>query len=347
MANREFLMLAGTYDARKHDVRGWLLSEKLDGQRCFWDGGVTRGQIKRLVPWANNNRDDRYVEEPMATGLWSRYGNVIHAPDWFLDAIPRGLFLDGEIYLGPGRFQETRSIVSKIKPINEEWEKINFNIFEAPPATAVFKDGRINNPNFTITIDARQCLDYVDDLGGGNGHMCAFSDVDKLLMSVAAPKVIKLDQQRLSFDKEECDRQIVDALIAVKKKGGEGLMLRNPMSFWSPKRLPTLLKVKQLAVDEGRVVGYKWGEEGKLLGLMGALTVEYQGNTFNLSGFTDAERIMCDEDGKASDDGKFCPGDVVSEGYYNPRFRRNANVRFYYTALTNDGIPREARYFRE
>ena len=53
MARREFLQLADHYDPRKHDVAGWFVSEKLDGTRCFWDGGLTRGLPTEQVPWAS------------------------------------------------------------------------------------------------------------------------------------------------------------------------------------------------------------------------------------------------------------------------------------------------------
>ena len=32
------VMLAHNYDPEKHDVTGWLMSEKLDGVRCYWNG---------------------------------------------------------------------------------------------------------------------------------------------------------------------------------------------------------------------------------------------------------------------------------------------------------------------
>ena len=37
----------------KHDVAGWFISEKLDGTRCFWDGGMSRGVRTEDVPWAS------------------------------------------------------------------------------------------------------------------------------------------------------------------------------------------------------------------------------------------------------------------------------------------------------
>ena len=108
---REFLRLAKPYKPKKHNVHGWFLSEKLDGQRCLWDGGVTRGMALKDVPFANLSNTHRLISE--ATGLWSRYGNVMRAPEFFLDLLPHNICLDGELYLAPGCFQETRSIGSK------------------------------------------------------------------------------------------------------------------------------------------------------------------------------------------------------------------------------------------
>lgn len=38
---RQFLMLAHDYDPKKHSILGWYMSEKLDGLRAWWDGGIT------------------------------------------------------------------------------------------------------------------------------------------------------------------------------------------------------------------------------------------------------------------------------------------------------------------
>src|SRR3954469_15820234 len=121
--NREFLLLAQDFDPEKHHAANHFISIKLDGQRALWDGGVSRGILKEKIPWANINKDQRYKEPPVATGLWSRYGNVIHAPGWFLDKLPKGIILDGELYLGRGRFQECRSTVSTLVP-GPKWKDI-------------------------------------------------------------------------------------------------------------------------------------------------------------------------------------------------------------------------------
>ena len=33
-------MLAQTYDPDRDDPTGWLMSEKLNGVRCYWDGST-------------------------------------------------------------------------------------------------------------------------------------------------------------------------------------------------------------------------------------------------------------------------------------------------------------------
>ena len=110
---REFLQLADHYDPHKHDVAGWFVSEKLDGTRCFWDGGLTRGLPTEQVPWASiidpKTGEKKAKIKPVATGLWSRYGNPIMAPDWWLNQLP-ACPLDGELWAGRGKFQLCRSI---------------------------------------------------------------------------------------------------------------------------------------------------------------------------------------------------------------------------------------------
>ncbi|MGO9107157.1 MAG: hypothetical protein ACLQDH_13660, partial [Dissulfurispiraceae bacterium] len=105
MAKREFLQLADHYDPFKSNVAGWYISEKLDGTRCFWDGGLSRGLPPESVPWASvtdpKTGERKAKIKPIATGLWSRYGNPIMAPDWWLNRLP-ACPLDGELWAGRG-----------------------------------------------------------------------------------------------------------------------------------------------------------------------------------------------------------------------------------------------------
>jgi DNA ligase-1 len=95
------LLLAERWDCIT-DPTGWLLSEKLDGVRAYWDG-------KQFL---------------------SRLGNLYHAPDWFLAGLPSEA-LDGELWLGRKQFQRTVSIVRR-QDKNDLWKEIRYIVFDAP-----------------------------------------------------------------------------------------------------------------------------------------------------------------------------------------------------------------------
>ena len=61
MSKREFVMLAKDYDSKKYGIAGWFMSEKFDGMRDTWDGGVSRGKLASTIPWANTAKDKKEV----------------------------------------------------------------------------------------------------------------------------------------------------------------------------------------------------------------------------------------------------------------------------------------------
>ena len=77
--------------------------------------------------------------KPVATGLWSRYGNPIMAPDWWLNKLP-ACPLDGELWAGRGKFQLCRSICGGDTP-DERFDKIVFAVYSTPPLGAIFSTG--------------------------------------------------------------------------------------------------------------------------------------------------------------------------------------------------------------
>jgi len=102
-----------------HDPTGWWMSEKLDGIRAYWDG----------------------------TSFISRLGNKFHAPDWFVADLP-GDTLDGELWVGRKRFQQTTSIV-RSGP-SDDWEQVTYVVFDAPAVPGAFED-RIKHVEKTLT----------------------------------------------------------------------------------------------------------------------------------------------------------------------------------------------------
>ncbi len=66
-------------DWQGENIDGWLLSEKFDGCRAYWDGSK----------------------------LWTRGGNIINAPEWFIRGLPAS-HLDCEIWAGYGNLTVAR-----------------------------------------------------------------------------------------------------------------------------------------------------------------------------------------------------------------------------------------------
>lgn len=134
-------------------------------------------------------------------------------------------------------------------------------------------------------------------------------------------------------------------------------MLRRQRSRWQPIRSSDLLKVKKLQDMEGVVTGFTWGRRTELgsrhLGRMGALVLKLEnGRRLELSGFTDEEREV-EEKGTREMLDFVCVEAEANEGkdassFYQPRhFPVGSVVTFKYRELSDDGVPKEARYWRK
>lgn len=310
---REFLMLAQTY--KDQHVGGWFASEKLDGIRAFWDGGISRGE--RDVPWVNTEKD---VREHVATGLWSRHGKIIHAPDWWLDELPPTP-LDGELYIGREQFQKTVSIVRKLEPVDDEWDYVIYTIFDCVPLEVIFKPGVIDSIHYKKIFTSGMLEDWYFPNEVPKIPRLSFKrSYERMMKIINESKHFRiLTQQQLDYYdyKSQLDEMLKDIL----KEGGEGVVLRDPNSYWTPERSHKLLKCKPYKDDEAKVIGFEPGK-GRLEGLVGALIVEWEDTQFKLSGMTDAEREW----------GYFDLGDTVT---------------FKYRELSKDGVPKEARFWRK
>jgi len=98
-------MLAQTIEKVGQNPTGWLMSEKLDGVRCYWDGNKT----------------------------YSRTGNEFFPPKWFTDALPKSVALDGELFSGRDDFQKCVGIVKKKdQKHSDDWKKITYFVYDAP-----------------------------------------------------------------------------------------------------------------------------------------------------------------------------------------------------------------------
>lgn len=360
--NRELAMLATDYVKGRHRVAGAYVSHKLDGLRALWLP-ATRGLNVANIPFANRGKDQR---EHVATGLWSRYGKVIHCPEWFVAGFPDHP-LDGELWCGCGQFQKTASIVKNMQADRAaEWVDVRYMVFDRPMYREVFADGRISNLQYKHTMslnDNMFALRIVraENVVSQDSHVCRdfqtaenFDDRYKLLKKdMVETEYLRLHEQRLlPFSTPDALAIIEAELESVTATGGEGLILRQIASRWEPVRSAFMHKLKLLKDAEGMVIGVRSGQ-GKHLGRMGSLKVKCDTlkdgmvAEFDLSGFTDAERQLHQN---AYDWAVANPGEMIphtSIGWPSPEFIENQMITFRYRELTNDGLPKEARYWRK
>ncbi len=307
---REYVMLAKKWTGQ--DVTGWYMSEKYDGMRAVWDGLGPEYTGPR--PWARSGDG--------ATGLWSRYGNVIHAPDWWTAGLPRGVILDGELLAqGPGGTWKNSVSICRSHDAGDRWEDVRYLVFDAPKSFVFASPGHVRGGpcrNFEIAGPSAHTDTLYQKVTGvryqdvyANLYDLWSDQGDDALWSVVEQREVKTVNHVYDY---------LDEIINRADGPGEGVMLRSP-ELWVPKRCANLLKVKQVDTGTGEVVGYTPGE-GKYKGMVGALCIrgcgDLSGVGFYLSGMTDAER-------------KEPP--VIG-----------AVVRFAHTGLTHNGVPREARY---
>jgi DNA ligase-1 len=227
------LLLA--HSLEDEDPTGYWMSEKLDGVRAYWDG-------------------EKFI---------SRLGNEFFAHKEFLSGMPKRVKLDGELFMGRKRFQETVSAVRKQVPDWGEWSKLEFRCFDILEGA-----NNIGSKPFEERMEYLKKLDASYDY---EGLYCPWSLVEQTKC---------LGRNHL---KQELAR--VEAL------GGEGLMLRKAGSLYIAGRNDTLLKVKTFYDAEAKVVGHKPGK-GKHKGRLGALMcIAANGEEFDVgTGFSDKQR---------------------------------------------------------
>lgn len=359
---REFLQLAATYkgpDAPKApSFAGWVISEKLDGTRCFWDGGVTRGMATDSVPWANlidpktGNRKAKI--KPVSTGLWSRYGNPIMAPDEFLNLLPMTL-LDGELWAGRGNFQLCRSICAGDEPDSRFMEHIQFACYGAPPLQRVFRTGEIKNSNFHKQIDLEAILAFYNEHAGPETDFQSldpessfFNEIQFLNHALDNDRIFLHSQSFLPDTEPEATEAVEEFMANVIERGGEGVIIRDSGAIYEPKRVKALYKYKPYDDAEVMVNGFISGREtdkgSKLLGMIGALITDFKGKRLEIAGLTNEEREFADAD--MTRHAAEHPGQDMPKTFQGRQFRVGDVITIKYRELSDDGIPKEARYFR-
>jgi DNA ligase 1 len=175
------------------------------------------------------------------------------APTWFTAKLPRTP-LDGELWLGRGQFDKLSGMVRKAQPVDTEWQRIQYMVFELPGGTGSFEERAVE----LIGIVSR----------------------------TAWPQLHAAEQFKLANP-----AALKAKLKAITAVGGEGLMLHLASAPVTSGRSDVLLKLKPQQDAEATVVGYVPGK-GKYTGQLGALEVQTaQGQRFKLgTGLSDEQR---------------------------------------------------------
>ena len=218
------VLLAGVYGEHIDPTLYWV-SEKYDGVRALWDGQQLR----------------------------FRSGRVIAAPAWFTARLP-STPLDGELWLGRGRFDALSGMVRSSSPNDVDWKQISYMVFELPLGAGTFTERA--------------------------------SQLSALVQRTAWSQLQAVGQVRVT-NRTELHRR----LQQVTSAGGEGLVLHLASSAMTSGRSDVLLKLKPEQDTEATVTGHRAGK-GKYAGQVGALQVQMpSGQRFFLgSGLSDEDR---------------------------------------------------------
>lgn len=187
---KERCMLARKYEGQ--GIRGWLMSEKLDGVRALWTG-------------------DKLI---------SRNGLTFNAPEWFLRQLPKGLELDGELWMGRGTLQRLAGVV---RSESADWSDVRYCVFDAPTAYGGLLQ-RLSEASYQIN----KCLSRI------------------------AYTVEQFDCKGKKYEQE--------FFYSIIAQGGEGVVLRKADAPYECTRSRNYLKHKLTATAEALVVGHNAGK---------------------------------------------------------------------------------------
>ena len=271
---------------------GWYISEKYDGIRAIWDGEkfISRGQKV-----------------------------FTYVPDYFIELMPPGIALDGEMWISRNNFKEV-SRISTLKIGSSKSKKQIDDIWKGANDNNSVKYMVYDLPNCTQPFETRMKL--LDKIISDRKHV--WHDI-----------LENVDTCPIKFTKQtkiQNMAQLVNTYKELTSKGAEGVMLRAPNSPYETKRSKYLLKYKIKDDAEAIVRGYTMGT-GKYKGLLGSLDCELildqkpSGVMFNIgTGFTDKDRTEYNN----SKSSLYIPiGSIVS---------------FSYMELSEDSVPRHPVY---
>ena len=248
-------------------------------------------KLDKYIGWYASEKIDGWhaIWDGKGTLYTKSFKRTFEVPESWMKLLPK-IALAGEIKIKGQSATKTASLM-KDSPL---WEDAYFHVFDVPGSDKPF------------STRMKLIVQTVRDA-------CNKKKTSTKKCPLIVAKQIKMTTRK----------KIVDFYKKVLKKGGEGLVITDPTSFYdtSKKRSPQRVKLKGRNDAEGKVVGYNLG--GKR-GLLSSLKVKFKGKTFNLGiGFKDDQR-----------------------NNYKKLFPTGTQVTFSYREMGDGGKPKEARFVR-
>jgi len=169
--------------------------------------------------WENEDPTGWYMSEKLdgmrcfwdGRQLLTSSGNVNAAPGFFTKDFPKSA-LDGELWTGRSTFAQQRcaSIVRRKQPVDSEWKQVRFMVFDCPEVSLPFKE--------------------------------RYEKLKDVIAKIKSP-YLQVVEHKVCKGVDD----LYQELINIKEGGGEGLMIRDPKSFYEKKaKSKTLLEIRTL-----------------------------------------------------------------------------------------------------
>lgn len=265
---------------RLESVR-YLVSEKYDGVRGVWDS--------------------QYLK--------TKRGNLINAPQCFLQQLPP-FALDGELWLGYGKFEEIQSLVSTQDTRCEQWRDVVYLVFDAPSC-------------------------------GAKDTLCTLSErleeVRSYLSTHNPPNVRLIAQDILEPQDSHTLHTYVQTMLGdVVGRGGEGVIIRPDERGYRVGRAKNAFKLKAYTDSECKIVGYTQGS-GRLQGKVGAFVCE---QVLQSSGDNTLPHIWHNK--RIT----FKIGSGLSDAIRANPPKIGTMITYQYNGFSKNGIPKHTRFVR-
>jgi DNA ligase-1 len=313
-------------------IKGWVMSEKLDGLRWVWDGAhfiTTSGSVPFYVP------------------------------DWIKELMPIGVPLDGELFFQRDGFNEVTGI-SNTKPggkysqkdLDLKWLNFSFNVFDAPGSSERFEQ-RLDLLKQVVDIRGK----FWPEIRKKYYKILKKTDPEKFKKFKKLECPLKFVEQ-IKIKDEEHLSEYFTKIVELK---GEGLIVRDHRSFYENGRRPKIaLKYKKHADAEAIIIDVlPTDKEGSRLDYLvnGPDNSEYQAMGKILCKLTDSQGQPIKHNGNDvifkigtgfSDEQRDNYCNPESKHYiFNPITKQSAIITFGYMEFNKDnGVPRLPRFHR-